>query len=101
LAQTARVAEGVAMNQYDFFEVYADRSMMWRGCVDGAQLALSTLETMSHQTKNECFATNLRTKEVIGRVNEARTAELSILNKGNLNSSSRKSTSPANHLKAA
>jgi hypothetical protein len=42
---------------------------MWRGCVEGTQPALATLEAMGHHTNNECFATNLRTKEVIGRVN--------------------------------
>jgi hypothetical protein len=73
------------MNQYDRFEIYEDYSMMWRGCVQGAQPAIATLKAMGHQTHNECFATNLQTKEVIGRVNEISGGIRPILNKSSLN----------------
>ena len=58
---------------YDLFEVFPDGSVMWRVSIRGTQLALATLAAIGKQTVNECFAKNLRTQRVIGRVNEAST----------------------------
>jgi hypothetical protein len=56
--------------QYDVFEIYSDRSMKWLACVAGAVRALGMLQALSRETHNECFATDLSTQEIIGRVNE-------------------------------
>ena len=72
------------MSQFDLFEVYPDRSMIWRGYVEGAQAALAKLATMGHQTRNECYAMNLCTKEIVGRINDSTNAVLSILSKRSL-----------------
>ena len=59
-------------HDYDVFEVFPDRSLKWRVCVHGTQLALATLEEIAKKTVNECFASNVSTQEIIGRVNEGR-----------------------------
>ena len=59
---------------YDVFEVFPDHSLRWRVCVHGTQFALATLEEIAKQTVNECFASNISTQEIIGRVNEGRAA---------------------------
>jgi hypothetical protein len=61
-------------HDYDVFEVYPDRTIRWRICVRGTRPALDTLEALAKQTVNECFATNVSTQEIIGRVNEGRAA---------------------------
>jgi len=55
--------------EYDIFEVLLNRSVRWHVCVREKQLALYTLKVLGTQTFNECFATNLGTHEIIGRVN--------------------------------
>jgi len=55
--------------EYDVFEILQDRSVRWRFCLQGKQRALDTLKALSARTFNECFATNLATREIIGRVN--------------------------------
>jgi len=58
----------------DVFEVYPDHTIRWRICVRGTRPALDTLEALAKQTVNECFATDIGTQEIIGRVNEGRAA---------------------------
>lgn len=55
--------------QYDIFEILPDQSVMWHACVVGLARALEKLEALGRETLNECFATDLSTQQVIGRVN--------------------------------
>jgi hypothetical protein len=55
--------------EYDVFEVLLNRSVKWHLCVREKQLALDMLKALGTRTFNECFATNLGTQEIIGRVN--------------------------------
>ena len=57
---------------YDVFEVFPDRTIRWRVCVRGTRTALAKLQALARLTDNECFATDARTQEIIGRVNEGR-----------------------------
>jgi hypothetical protein len=59
-------------HEYDVFEVFPDHTIRWRLCVHGASPALAKLEALAEQTVNECFATDISTQEIIGRVNEGR-----------------------------
>ena len=56
--------------EYDVFEIYPDHSLKWHACVLGTPRALEKLKALSQQTLNECFAADLSTQEIIGRVNE-------------------------------
>jgi len=67
---------------YDVFEIRPDRSVLWRGCFQGAQRAHAKLEALSKETSNECFAMNLETKKIIGRVNQQWDAAQIIANEG-------------------
>jgi len=58
--------------EYDVFEVLSNRSVKWRLCVREKQRALDMLKALGSRTFNECFATNIDTQEIIGRVNAAR-----------------------------
>lgn len=63
------------MNQkYDIFEVLPDSAIVWRLDVRGMGGALQDLETIGKETTNECFAIDLKTRKVIGRVNQLRDA---------------------------
>ena len=59
-------------HDYDLFELFPDHTIRWRVCVHGSRLALSKLEALAEQTVNECFATDISTQEILGRVNEGR-----------------------------
>jgi hypothetical protein len=59
-------------HEYDVFEVFPDHTIRWRLCVHGESSALAKLEALAQQTVNECFATDISTQEIIGRVNEGR-----------------------------
>jgi hypothetical protein len=62
---------------YDLFEVFPDHTVRWRVCVHGTRSALAKLHALAKQTDNECFAADISTQEVIGRVNQGRaTAEI-------------------------
>jgi hypothetical protein len=61
---------------YDVFEVLPNRSLTLRACVRGTQRALEALKAVGSRTMNECFATDPETREVIGRVNNERSAVL-------------------------
>lgn len=56
-------------HDYDLFEILPDQSIYRRACVRGTRHALQQLEIMGRQTTNECIATSVLTREVIGRVN--------------------------------
>ena len=62
---------GFSVNQeeYELFEVLLDGAPMWRGHVHRIQNAREKLTELSTTTKNECFAMDLRTKEVVLRLN--------------------------------
>jgi hypothetical protein len=47
---------------------------MWHASVIGLARAVAKLEALGRETLNECFATDLATQEIIGRVNEGRAA---------------------------
>jgi hypothetical protein len=55
--------------EYDLFEVFPGGAPLWRSCVRGRGCALAALEVMGKQTGNECFAAELGTESIIGRVN--------------------------------
>jgi hypothetical protein len=63
---------------YDIFERFPDTSSRWRVRVHGTRHVATILEAQGKQTKNECDAINVRTREIIARVNDrvARRAEL-------------------------
>ena len=60
---------GTVETEYDVFEVLVNRSVKWQFCVREKQLALDMMKALGTRTFNECFATNLGTQEIIGRVN--------------------------------
>lgn len=55
--------------EYDLFEVFPGGEKLWRGSHRGQERALMALEALGRKTKNECFAAELGTEIVIGRVN--------------------------------
>jgi hypothetical protein len=55
--------------EYDLFEVFPGGVPLWRSCVRGREPALAALEVMGQKTGNECFAAELGTETIIGRVN--------------------------------
>jgi hypothetical protein len=55
---------------YDIFEILPDGSAMWRMCVRGLQSTTEALTGISKQASNECFAIELNTQSIIGRVND-------------------------------
>jgi hypothetical protein len=59
-------------HDYDLFEVFPDHTVRWRICIQGARLALAKLQALGQETDNECFATDISTQEIIGRVNQGR-----------------------------
>ena len=65
--------------EYDVFEVLLNRSIKWHLCVRGKQRALDMLKALGIRTFNECFATDLGTQEIIGRVNSGNIAAESII----------------------
>ena len=63
---------------YDIFERLPDASVRCLVRVHGTLHVRSVLEARGKQTTNECFAMNIRTTEIVARVNDkmARRAEL-------------------------
>jgi hypothetical protein len=55
---------------YDIFERFPDASLGFLIRVHGTQHVPKVLEERGKQTTNECFAMNIRTQEIIGRVND-------------------------------
>jgi hypothetical protein len=55
--------------EYDVFEILLNRTVKWHLCVREKQRALDMLKALGSRTFNECFAPDLRTREIIGRVN--------------------------------
>jgi hypothetical protein len=55
---------------YDIFERFPDASLRCLIRVHGTQHVPKVLEERGKQTTNECFAMNIRTQEIIGRVND-------------------------------
>jgi len=54
---------------YDIFERLPDTSVRCLIRVHGTQHVPKVLEERGKETKNECFAVNIRTREIIARVN--------------------------------
>ena len=59
-------------HEYDVFEICPDHSLRWRVCVLGRRATLAALAALTDETANECFATEIGTQEIVGRVNEGR-----------------------------
>ena len=55
---------------YDIFERLPDNSVRCLIRVHGTQNVPKVLEARGKQTTNECFAMNIRTTEIIARVND-------------------------------
>jgi hypothetical protein len=58
-------------SDYDIFEKFPDTSLRFLIRVQGTRHVPKVLEDRGKQTANECFAMNIRTREVIARVNDA------------------------------
>ena len=54
---------------YDIFERFPDTSLRCLTRVHGTRHVAKILEERGMQTTNECFAINVRTREIIARVN--------------------------------
>jgi hypothetical protein len=63
---------------YDIFERLPDASVRCLTRVHGTRHVPKVLEERGKQTANECFAMNIRSREIIARVNDkvARRAQL-------------------------
>jgi hypothetical protein len=55
--------------EYQIFEELPDGSPMWRAYAVGAENARAKLEEIAKTTRNECFAIQLETKEIVRRAN--------------------------------
>lgn len=64
---------------YDIFEILLNGRLKWHLCARGEQRALAMLKAEGSRTANECFAINLCTREIIGRVNSRSIAAQSIV----------------------
>ena len=62
-------AEGAMHRDFDIFEVLPDGSQLWRMCAHGPDNALDILKRLGSQTANECYAMNIQTREIVGRIN--------------------------------
>ena len=56
--------------QYNVFEILPEGSAILRAFAKGTKQALWMLKVVGKQTCNECFATTLNSRRIIGRVNE-------------------------------
>jgi hypothetical protein len=56
--------------EYDIFERLPDASVRCLIRVHGTRHVPAVLEKRGQQTKNECFAMNIRTREIVARVND-------------------------------
>jgi hypothetical protein len=65
-------------SDYDIFEKFPDTSLRFLTRVQGKGHVPKVLEERGKKTTNECFAMNIRTREIIARVNDkaARLARL-------------------------
>jgi hypothetical protein len=66
--------------EFDVFEILQNGSVRWHLCVQEKQRALNMLKAVGSRTFNECFATDLETQEIIGRVNERHSAVPCMIN---------------------
>jgi hypothetical protein len=57
-------------SDYDIFEKFPDTSLRFLIRVQGTRHVPKVLEERGKQTTNECFAMNIRTREIIARVND-------------------------------
>ena len=57
-------------SDYDIFEKFPDTSVRFLTRVQGTRHVPKVLEERGKQTTNECYAMNIRTREVIARVND-------------------------------
>jgi hypothetical protein len=57
-------------SDYDIFEKFPDTSIRFLTRVQGTRHVPKVLEERGKQTTNECYAMNIRTREVIARVND-------------------------------
>lgn len=54
--------------EYEIFEL-SDGTPLWRGHASGLQEARLMLQQISKDTRNECFAMHLSTREIVARMN--------------------------------
>lgn len=64
---------------YDVFEILFHGSVKWHFCARSKQRTFDILNAVGSRTFNECFAINLCTREIIGRVNSGSIAAQSIV----------------------
>jgi hypothetical protein len=61
--------------EYDLFEKLPNGSPRWHAHVLGLETARRRLAEIAKDTRNECFAIHLPTKEIVLRVNVRRSVE--------------------------
>jgi hypothetical protein len=66
-------------SEYYVFEALLNGTVKWHLRVRTKQLALDMLKALGSRTFNECFATDLETQEIIGRLNCGSVATQSII----------------------
>lgn len=54
---------------YDIFEQLPDGGVLWRGHVQGLDVAIAKLRELGSKSSNEFFAMHMRTKDVAARIN--------------------------------
>ena len=58
--------------QYNVFEILPEGYAILRAFAKGTKHSLWMLKVVGKQTCNECFATTLNSRRIIGRVNDGR-----------------------------
>jgi hypothetical protein len=51
--------------QYDLFEILPDESVIWRGKITGHESAISRLQELATQTRNELRVMHVETNAII------------------------------------
>jgi hypothetical protein len=64
---------------YDIFERLPDASVRCLTRVHGTLHVPQVLAARGEQTTNECFAMNIRTREIIARVNDEKTCRAELI----------------------
>lgn len=55
--------------EYDLFERLPDGTPVWRDSASGLRQCRDKLAEIARNTRNECFAIHLPTKEIVARLN--------------------------------
>jgi hypothetical protein len=64
------VKEAPVNRSYDLFERLPDGQLLWRCSASGLENARAALTALAQETKNECLAMDLSTREIAARANQ-------------------------------